>query len=134
LMKRVGGENYARGRISDYMKRMHGETSGPWVIPDRAGPDTGPRQSIARSSSLANRPSSLANRPSSLANRKEKQLPLRDASSNPAMSDAGQSEQPGGVTSARAGNRASTDDVGPSQSQPAPSQLDGDGNRNEAER
>ncbi len=29
LMKRVGGENYARGRISDYMKRMHGETSGP---------------------------------------------------------------------------------------------------------
>jgi len=32
LMKRAGGENYARSKISDYMKRMRGETSGPWVI------------------------------------------------------------------------------------------------------
>ena len=45
LMKRSGGESYARGRISDYMKRMHGETSGPWVIPDTPAP--------ARSASLS---------------------------------------------------------------------------------
>ncbi len=34
LMKRAGGERYARGRISDYFKRMHGETTGRWVLPD----------------------------------------------------------------------------------------------------
>jgi hypothetical protein len=33
LMKRVGGgERYARGKISDYMKRIHGETTGPWIL------------------------------------------------------------------------------------------------------
>ena len=35
LMLRAGGEDYARGRISEYFKRIHGETSGPWVIADR---------------------------------------------------------------------------------------------------
>lgn len=34
LMNKSGGEVYARARISEYMKRMHGETSGPWVLPD----------------------------------------------------------------------------------------------------
>lgn len=34
LMIKAGGERYARARISEYMKRMHGETSGPWVLPD----------------------------------------------------------------------------------------------------
>ncbi|MFK8113057.1 MAG: hypothetical protein AB8B91_12695 [Rubripirellula sp.] len=35
LMSRTkSGEQYARGRISEYMKRMCGETSGPWVLPD----------------------------------------------------------------------------------------------------
>jgi hypothetical protein len=34
LMNRAGGENFARARISEYMRRMHGETSGPWVLPE----------------------------------------------------------------------------------------------------
>jgi hypothetical protein len=34
LMNKSGGQQYARARISEYMKRMHGETSGPWVLPD----------------------------------------------------------------------------------------------------
>lgn len=32
LMKRAGGERYARTKISDYMKRIRGETNGPWVL------------------------------------------------------------------------------------------------------
>ncbi len=32
LMKRVGGERYARTKISDYMKRVRGETAGPWIL------------------------------------------------------------------------------------------------------
>jgi hypothetical protein len=69
LMKRVGGESYARGRISDYMKRMHGETSGPWVLPDRA----------------AAVPASSLPRPGA------ERLPLKDASSISASSDTRQS-------------------------------------------
>jgi hypothetical protein len=34
LMNKAGGERYARARISEYMKRMHGETTGPWILPD----------------------------------------------------------------------------------------------------
>lgn len=34
LMQKAKGEHYARARISEYFKRVHGETSGPWVIPD----------------------------------------------------------------------------------------------------
>lgn len=34
LMNKAGGEDYARSRISEYMKRMHGETSGPWILQD----------------------------------------------------------------------------------------------------
>jgi hypothetical protein len=41
LMNRTGGERYARARISEYMKRMHGETSGPWVLPDSPGQGPG---------------------------------------------------------------------------------------------
>ncbi len=32
LMRRRGGETFARRRISDYMKQVRDETSGPWVI------------------------------------------------------------------------------------------------------
>ncbi len=32
LMNRAGGEDYARRRISEYFKQIHGETAGPWVI------------------------------------------------------------------------------------------------------
>lgn len=34
LMTRVRGEDYARERVSEYFKRIRGETSGPWVIAD----------------------------------------------------------------------------------------------------
>lgn len=34
LMSRSGGEQYARHRVSEYMRRIRGETSGTWVIPD----------------------------------------------------------------------------------------------------
>ncbi len=34
LMRRRGGESFARRRISDYMKRVRGETSGEWVLDD----------------------------------------------------------------------------------------------------
>lgn len=36
LMKRAGGKKYARAKISDYMKRIRGETAGPWVIKELA--------------------------------------------------------------------------------------------------
>ena len=35
LMNKAGGERYARARISEYMKRMHGESTGAWVLPDQ---------------------------------------------------------------------------------------------------
>lgn len=34
LMQRRGGESFARRRISEYMKRVRGETSGKWVLVD----------------------------------------------------------------------------------------------------
>ncbi len=34
LMNKSGGEEYARRRVSDYMRRIRGETTGPWVLPD----------------------------------------------------------------------------------------------------
>ena len=42
LMNRAGGERYARSRISEYMKRLHGETAGPWVLPDQHVPAAAP--------------------------------------------------------------------------------------------
>lgn len=35
LMHRSGGEHYARTRISDYMRRVRGETTGKWVLPEQ---------------------------------------------------------------------------------------------------
>jgi hypothetical protein len=54
LMNKTGDERYARARISEYMKRMHGETSGPWILPDPptphdAAPLTSKRLSSERS-------------------------------------------------------------------------------------
>ncbi len=34
LMRKAGGEGFARQRISEYFKRIRGENSGPWVQPD----------------------------------------------------------------------------------------------------
>lgn len=34
LMRRGGGEHYAQQRISDYLRKIRGETSGPWVLPE----------------------------------------------------------------------------------------------------
>lgn len=39
LMNKAGGEAFARLRISQYLRRVRGETSGPWVLPE-AGPGT----------------------------------------------------------------------------------------------
>ena len=33
-MNRAGGEQFARAKISEYLRRMHGETSGPWILPE----------------------------------------------------------------------------------------------------
>ena len=43
LMRRRGGEAYARKKISDYMKRVRGETAGPWIEPDEK-----PKPTIAK--------------------------------------------------------------------------------------
>jgi hypothetical protein len=34
LIKRSGGQEVARQRISEYFRRVRGETSGPWVLPE----------------------------------------------------------------------------------------------------
>ena len=34
LMNKAGGEPFARHRISEYFKRIRGESAGPWVLPD----------------------------------------------------------------------------------------------------
>ena len=36
LMSRTGGERFARERISEYMRRVRGENSGPWVLAESA--------------------------------------------------------------------------------------------------
>lgn len=38
LMKRSGGEAVARERISEYFRRVRGETVGPWVLPEPLPP------------------------------------------------------------------------------------------------
>ena len=59
LMNRAGGEKFARARISEYMRRMHGETSGPWVLPEPAptlsppSPDANEPPKIEPSTELA---------------------------------------------------------------------------------
>ncbi len=40
LMFRAGGEEYARRRISEYHRRVRGETTGPWVLPETQPPKT----------------------------------------------------------------------------------------------
>ena len=42
LMRRRGGEAFAKRRISDYMKRVRDETSGPWVLEEPAHPAVTP--------------------------------------------------------------------------------------------
>lgn len=34
LMYRTGGEEYAAARISEYFRRIRGETAGPWILPE----------------------------------------------------------------------------------------------------
>ena len=34
LMLKTNGEDYARNRISEYMRRVRGETQGPWIAPE----------------------------------------------------------------------------------------------------
>jgi hypothetical protein len=40
LMHHSGGEDFARRRVSEYMKRIRGEVTGEWVIPDPKPPST----------------------------------------------------------------------------------------------
>jgi hypothetical protein len=42
LMRRRGGEAFAKRRISDYMKHVRGETAGPWVLDDPVHPPASP--------------------------------------------------------------------------------------------
>jgi hypothetical protein len=44
LMSKTRGEQYARVRISEYMVRVRGEQSGPWVLP--AAPEVSPAPSL----------------------------------------------------------------------------------------
>ena len=47
-MRRSGGETFARRKISDYMKRLRGETSGKWVMPEpKPKPSARPDSSAA---------------------------------------------------------------------------------------
>ncbi len=49
LMCRARGEEYARRRISEYHRRVRGETSGPWVLPET--PHTNPSNEQPRAKS-----------------------------------------------------------------------------------
>ena len=46
LMERAGGKKNARVKISDYMKRIRGETAGPWILKELAPENSGPRPSL----------------------------------------------------------------------------------------
>jgi len=46
LMQRAGGKKYAREKISDYMKRIRGETAGPWIIKELAPEKPVPMQTL----------------------------------------------------------------------------------------
>jgi hypothetical protein len=90
LMNKAGGEDYARARISEYMKRMHGETSGPWVLPDAPV--------AARRPPPARKPRRQS--PSKPAADKDSGSLLDEAlaSDDFGMDDEGRSEQPAGKT------------------------------------
>lgn len=47
LMRRGGGTVYARQRISDYLRKIRGETSGPWVLPEPEQPISHPPSAAA---------------------------------------------------------------------------------------
>ncbi len=53
LMYKSGGEVEARRRISDYMRRVRGEQSGPWVVADTAPTTMSPPLSSNQSQVLA---------------------------------------------------------------------------------
>lgn len=40
LMRRSGGTNYAKLKISEYLRQVRGETSGPWVLPQSDSADS----------------------------------------------------------------------------------------------
>ncbi|WP_436714849.1 hypothetical protein U8335_18550 [Roseiconus lacunae] len=59
LMYRRGGEAFARKRISEYMRRVRGETHGPWVVNEPVDHTVSP----SASSAPTGRPQSPANLP-----------------------------------------------------------------------
>ncbi|TWT52437.1 hypothetical protein Pla22_00610 [Rubripirellula amarantea] len=44
LMKKAGGKHFAKHRISEYHKRIRGETAGPWILPDQPSVATAGQQ------------------------------------------------------------------------------------------
>ena len=58
LMSRSGGEEYARRRVSEYMRRIRGETTGQWVQPF-AEPPSAPA-TLLLSSNIATPPTKAA--------------------------------------------------------------------------
>jgi len=48
LMKRMDSDDYAKQRISEYMRRVRGETRGPWLLPEPPRRETEPQRSAER--------------------------------------------------------------------------------------
>ncbi len=96
LMNNVGGKQYARRKISDYMQRIRGETSGPWIIKE-LGSDASPAARTVQPGGLAKR-----------------------AQSNPSTEQAEQSE-----SQSRPNNSQDSSLPSPGMSESANSQTDG---------
>ncbi|TWU40332.1 hypothetical protein Q31b_36800 [Novipirellula aureliae] len=50
LMNRAKGETFARSRISDYFRRVHGETTGQWIIEEPTSQEVEPKEQEANES------------------------------------------------------------------------------------
>ena len=56
LMKRAGGEHFAKHQISEYQKRIRGESSGPWILDQEALDD---RAKVTATPTNSGQPNSL---------------------------------------------------------------------------
>ena len=87
LMNRVGGERYARTKISEYMKRVRGETAGPWILNEAPTNAVQPAQNL--------RPRRLSGKAASEVNAGEtqqaKSQPNATETPEPPMSSEGKS-------------------------------------------
>ena len=86
LMKRAGGEHYARSKISDYMKRIRGETSGPWVIYQPTTPASKPLHTLqsSRLSPDSSKSTGTVNQPTPVAQNTSSNTPIpQDSPADP---------------------------------------------------